>query len=287
MIIYDRYIMCSMEQFVNKVQQDRVNVFQVVPTFLERLLDFIVQKQPDLPALRCIVSSSEKLTSLLVERHFNTLHDVQIVNAYGMTECSDDVLHYIMSAPPAEQEIPIGTPIPHTRIYVIDDQNNVCSSNEKGEICVAGLGLSEGYLNASEQTTLAFVKGSCFGLDESFLYRTGDIGYQKKDGNYVYLGRKDYQVKIGGFRVELYEIESTLLKHPDITQAAVVCIEEFGKRIMVAFYVAEQEIAPNNIDSFLRALLPGYMIPMKFVYLQQFPLTAMEKIDRKKLHEHL
>lgn len=287
MVIYDRYIMDSMEQLVCSMQKDQVQIFQVVPTFLDRLLDFAIQKQSVFPALKCIVSSSEKLCYTLVQKHFNTLYGVQLVNAYGMTECSDDVLHYVMSDTPEEQDIPIGTAIPHIRVYVINDQNEVCAPGDKGEICVAGIGLSKGYLNAREQTELAFVRGSFFGLDEVCLYRTGDIGYQKKDGNYVYLGRKDYQVKINGFRVELYEIESAILRHPDITQAAVICIEESEKRIMVAFYASELVIAPDIIDSFLRTLLPGYMIPMKFVNLQQFPLTAMDKIDRRKLYEYV
>ena len=287
MAIYDRYVMGCMEQFADRIQRDRVHIFQVVPTFLERFLDFAQQKEPNLQDLQCVVSSSEKLTVSLAERCFKVLPDVRLVNAYGMTECSDDVLHYVLDVPPAEQQdMPIGSPIPHTRIYVINDQEKVCNVNEKGEICVAGIGLSDGYLNAPEQTSLAFVEGSRFGLDETYLYRTGDIGYLKEDGDYVYLGRKDYQVKIGGFRVELYEIESVLLKHPDITQAAVICIEESEKKIMVAFYAAERVIYTRDIDLFLRSLLPGYMVPMKFVHLQKFPLTAMEKIDRKKLYAH-
>ena len=287
MVIYDRYIMNSTQQLICKMQKDQVQIFQVVPTLLERMLEYTAQNQLLLPALKCIVSSSEKLTFPLVEKHFNVLPDVRLVNAYGMTECSDDVLHYAMSTQLAEQDIPIGLPVPNTRIYIVGKQNEVCDTNQRGEICVAGIGLSEGYLNAPEQTDLAFVRGACFGLDEVCLYRTGDIGYRREDGNYVYLGRKDYQIKIGGFRVELYEIEDTLLKHPDITQTAVICVEESDKKIMVAFYMSEHVIVPENIISFLRGLLPGYMIPVHFIHMQQFPLTAMEKIDRKKLYEYV
>jgi len=288
LVICDRHLLSSMERFADTIQRDKVNIFQVVPTFLERLLDFARRERASFPDLKYIVSSSEKLTCHLVQRHFEVLPGVGLVNAYGMTECSDDILHYAMSAPPAQQQdTPIGTPVPHTRVYVIDDHDRVCATGEKGELCAAGIGLSDGYLNAPEQTSLAFVEGSRFGLDEKYLYRTGDIGYQREDGNYVYLGRGDYQVKIGGFRVELYEIESVLLKHSDITQAAVICAEEAEKKVMTAFYTTRREIAPRDIETFLRSLLPGYMVPMKFVCLRQFPLTAMEKVDRKKLHEHL
>lgn len=285
LIIYDRNAMNGLDGLVDAVGRDRVSIFQAVPTFWNRFLDSVARNPHSFADLQCIISTSEKLTHPLVEKCFRTLPGVRLVNAYGQTECSDDVLHYAMESVPAEIEIPIGTPVPQTRIYIIGDDGRVCPQGEKGEICVAGIGLADGYLCAPEQTERAFVKGAALGLSERSVYRTGDIGYERADGNIVYSGRKDYQVKINGFRVELYEIEKVLLQYPQLAQTAVVCREEGESRQLIAFYIAGEEIGHDALNVFLRARLPGYMVPRQFVRVEKFPLTAMEKIDRKKLTE--
>jgi len=282
--IYDRYIMNDMEQLVMKMQEDRISVFQAVPTFWNRFFDYINQKRHRFDNLQCLVSTSEKLNHSLAVKCFQSFRHIKFVNAYGQTECSDDVLHFVMEGPPAESDIPIGFPIQNTRIYIINDEDTICSFYEKGEICVAGIGLSKGYLNAPDLTDSAFVKGSDLGLHEPYLYRTGDIGYQKDDSSIVYLGRKDYQVKINGFRVELFEIENVLLQYPELSQAAVIYSESEGIKKLIAFYSGNQEIDSSSLIAFLKSLLPAYMIPREFIYIEEFPLTAMEKIDRKKLH---
>lgn len=285
LVIYDRHIMNDMEQLVKKLQEDSISIFQAVPTFWNKFFDYISQKQLSPDNLKCIVSTSEKLNHSLVEKCFRSLRNIKLVNAYGQTECSDDVLHFVMEHTPDEIDIPIGSPIQNTRIYIVNDENMVCPFYEKGEICVAGIALSNGYLNAPDLTALAFVKGAQLGLDEPCLYRTGDIGYQKEDGNVVYSGRKDYQVKISGFRVELYEIEKVLLQYRGLSQAAVICSEIGEQKKLIAFYSVTQKIELADLKAFLKSALPGYMIPLEFICLEEFPLTAMEKIDRKKLKE--
>ncbi len=150
------------------------------------------------------------------------------------------------------------------------------------ELCIAGSGLARGYLNQPELTGQKFVPGGITG--EERLYRTGDLARWTEDGAIEFLGRIDHQVKIRGFRIETGEIEHRLLQHPQVSEAVVVDLEDAsGAKYLCAYVVADGELAYGEMKAFLAEQLPDYMVPSKLVGLQELPLTANGKVDRRAL----
>ena len=168
---------------------------------------------------------------------------IPIVNAYGPTEASDDITHCLIDQIPNNLEIPIGKPVSNMNIYIVDETMNLCPIGMKGEICVSGIGVGRGYINNSEKTNAAFVKNP-FSKEGFALYKTGDIGAWREDGSILFYGRKDHQIKIRGFRVELGEIETQILKFPNIKNAVVIDYEDNDKNKQLVAYL----IANINVD---------------------------------------
>ncbi|MCP4156263.1 MAG: AMP-binding protein, partial [bacterium] len=158
----------------------------------------------------------------------------------------------------------------------------------RGEICVAGIGVGRGYWKDEEKTAKAFVPNPLLREigDEDYagMYKTGDIGYYREDGNIECLGRLDHQVKIRGNRIELGEIENQILTHTAIKEV-VVLVREDGNKTLCAYIVVEKEVEIPQLRGHLNERVPDYMIPAHFVQLKTFPLTPNGKIDRKALPE--
>ena len=215
-------------------------------------------------------------------------------NVYGPTEATIwATLHQVR---PHQKPIPIGHPLANTRIKILDTCGQLVPIGVSGEIHIGGVQLARGYLNRPQLTREKFisippaplVKGGAGsgGIKGDSLYKTGDLGRYLSDGSIECLGRLDNQVKIRGFRIELGEIEGNLMLHPEINNCVVTAREDItGDKRLVACMVPCGESTPKNEDlrSFLRQKLPGYMIPSHFVFLEQFPLTPNGKIDRQAL----
>ncbi|HEX2888671.1 amino acid adenylation domain-containing protein, partial [Vineibacter terrae] len=203
-------------------------------------------------------------------------------NMYGPTETTIWSLCHKVS--PSEDPVPIGRPLANTRVYVADENGMPVPAGIPGELLIAGAGLARGYRNDPALTAARFV--TLPGVPAERLYRTGDVVKQRADGVVDFLGRRDNQVKIRGFRVGLEEIESALAAHPLVTAAAVrAAPDASGALSLTAFVAAAQPdtaMAPRLRD-FLRAILPGYMVPTRIAVLAALPMTANGKVDRKAL----
>jgi amino acid adenylation domain-containing protein/FkbM family methyltransferase len=169
----------------------------------------------------------------------------RIVNSYGPTECTDVVAYYRVddAASLLDRPVPIGQPVPNARLYVLDERLEPCPPNVTGELCVGGPCVSLGYLGRPGLTAAAFLPDPFADVPGSRLYRTGDLARVRGDGAIEYLGRIDHQVKVRGFRIELDEIETTLLRHPAVEAAAVVALNEGAGNRLAAFVVPDAEIA--------------------------------------------
>jgi amino acid adenylation domain-containing protein/non-ribosomal peptide synthase protein (TIGR01720 family) len=208
-------------------------------------------------------------------------------NLYGPTETTIWSAVARVNAASAANTIgtePIGQPIRHTNLYVMDQRNNLQPVGTTGELMITGQGLARGYLGRPDLTADAYRPDPFAATPGARMYRTGDLVRQLANGDYSFLGRSDSQIKIRGYRIELSEIETTLLRIEGIRQAVVIaCQDQTRQKTLVAFIVAEQRDSDISLRRRLRECLPEYMVPSQFVYLEQLPQTPNGKIDRKTL----
>jgi amino acid adenylation domain-containing protein len=240
------------------------------------------------PSLRDVITAGEQLRiSSQITSFFTQLPECRLHNHYGPTE-THVVTAYTLDANPANWSAlpPIGTPVWNTRIYLLSENLLPVDVGDQGEIYVAGAALATGYINRPELTSERFSPDPFTHTPGSRMYRTGDIGRYLPDGNIEYLGRADDQVKVRGYRIELGEVEVAIGKHPGVRQAAVAVREDRpGDKRLVAYVVphAGKSSSANELRKFLASLLPEYMMPGAFVYLDELPKTPSGKIDRRSL----
>lgn len=209
------------------------------------------------------------------------LPDADYVNLYGPTEITCNCTYYRIDREfELDEKLPIGKAFPNEKVFLLDKNNKeITEAESTGELCVSGTALALGYYNNPEQTQKAFVQNP---LNSSYIepiYRTGDFAFYNKEGNLCFAGRKDFQIKHMGHRIELEEIELIINSYPDIQRTC--CIFDTVKNRITAFYVGSMEA--KQIQSKMRSSLPAYMIPTAFYSLPELPITANGKIDRKKL----
>lgn len=200
-----------------------------------------------------------------------------VFNGYGPTETTCGASYSIVKD---DSEIHIGTPISNTQIYIVDKYMQPTPIGVTGELCIAGDGVGVGYLNRPELTAEKFIDNP-FG--EGKLYKTGDLAYWREDGNIVYVGRNDFQVKIRGLRIELGEIENAICSIDGISQAVVVVRKNNESRQLICAFYTGTERDAKEIRSLIGKKLPKYMLPHIFTHLDEMPLTSSGKISRKAL----
>jgi amino acid adenylation domain-containing protein len=213
---------------------------------------------------------------------------VKLSNHFGPTEttvgsCSFEIMEMLT----ASISVPIGKPIANTRIYILDGAGEPAPIGVTGELHIGGAGVARGYLNRPELTAERFVADPFAPELGARMYKTGDLGRWRADGNIEFLGRNDFQVKIRGFRIELGEIESRLTEHAGVREAVVIAREdEPGDKRLVAYYTtseASAEVSAEALRAHVMAKLPEYMAPAEWVRLDSLPLSPNGKLDRKAL----
>jgi amino acid adenylation domain-containing protein len=304
-VVYTNQWVLNPGELIKQIGSHSVTILEVVPSYLTMILDIIEEQKPDhlFPRLKYLLVTGETVRPTLVKRWFERFPNIKMVNAYGPTEASDDITHYKMEQPPhpGSESIPIGRTVRNFRIYIVDNQMNLCPIGVKGEICVSGIGIGRGYLNRPELTVEKFdhdlwdYQDYQDGYHRSYksypsyiTYKTGDLGRWLQDGNIEFFGRKDYQVKIRGYRIELEEIENKLAALPGIRDTVVIDKEDKEHKKHLYAYVTLQEGEEKKVEEIkrqLRTLLPEYMIPANIVILEALPLTPNGKVDRKALPE--
>ncbi len=205
----------------------------------------------------------------------------RIFNLYGPTETT--VYSTFKEVTNVSNQITIGKPIDNTQIYILNDNNHLQPIGLVGEICIGGDGVGCGYYKNEEKTKLAFIKNP---YGEDTIYKTGDLGYFQQNGELVCLGRKDHQVKLRGYRVELDDISNNILTFGGIEKCVVIDkTDSDGKKYLCAYLVAKQKIDKVALKKYLVDILPHYMIPNYFLEIDKIPLTLNHKVDRKALPE--
>ncbi|HEY6247691.1 MAG TPA: amino acid adenylation domain-containing protein, partial [Pyrinomonadaceae bacterium] len=264
-----------------------IDVLKIVPSHLNALLG--PEPRPDILPRKYLILGGEVLSWELVDRISKTNSTCEIINHYGPTETTVGSLTFKIDpheVPTQSLTVPIGKPITNTRVYILDPHLKLMPTGLAGELYIGGAGLAAGYLNQPIETAVRFIPNPFSDERGGRLYRTGDLTRYLPDGNIEFLGRVDHQVKVRGFRVELAEIESVLLKHSQVRQAVVIAEPATAdNQRLLAYVVASgsKSVSVDALRTFLGEHLPDYMIPSTFIFLKSMPLTKNGKIDRASL----
>ncbi|MCX5252892.1 non-ribosomal peptide synthetase [Streptomyces canus] len=277
-LVVDQETVLDVPRFVDTVVQGRVNVLQVVPSYLEAVLAELGQRPRELADLRCVSVTGEAVKRELVQRWFATAPGIRLANAYGLTETSDDTNHEVMDRVPDGDRVPLGRPVRNVRVYVVDEDLVPVPLGAPGEIVFSGVCVGRGYVNDPERTAAAFMEDPYRPGER--LYRSGDVGRWRSDGRLEFLGRRDTQIKIRGFRVEIGEIENALLRVAGVRDGAVVVVR--GTQL-AAFCAGPEPVGADAVRERLAASLPDYMVPAVVHWREHLPLTANGKTDRRTL----
>ncbi|MEV6572335.1 amino acid adenylation domain-containing protein [Streptomyces sp. NPDC051577] len=281
-LLVEQEAVLDVPRFLDTLARGGVNVLQVVPSYLDAILSCLERAPRALPDLRRVCVTGEAVKRELVQRWFAAEPGVRLVNAYGLTETSDDTNHHVMDRAPDSARVPLGRPVNNVRVYVVDADLTPVPLGAPGEIVLSGVCVGRGYVNDPERTRQAF------GVDPhrpgDRLYRSGDRGRLLPGGELEFLGRRDHQVKIHGFRIEVDEIDNALVRVPGIRDGAVVAAGRPGRdRHLAAFYTGRGPLAAADVRERLGARLPAYMVPSVFHWRPDLPLTPNGKIDKRAL----
>jgi amino acid adenylation domain-containing protein/non-ribosomal peptide synthase protein (TIGR01720 family) len=270
----NRFNIRHLEQLIN---ENHITHFLITPGLYNSFLEEI---PGSLKHLKSITVAGESFTDELINKHFDKLDSVLLVNEYGPTENSVCTTVHTFSR--RERRVLIGKPIHNVSCYILDVDGNLCPGGVAGELYISGNGLARGYLNGPELSDAKFVTHRS--IPGRKMYKTGDRARWSSGGSIEFLGRIDNQVKIRGFRVELGEIENCLLRHEAVKDTVVtVRTDETGNKQVCAYIVLNKVIELPGLGDYLSINLPDYMVPTYFVEMEKIPLTANGKTDIKAL----
>jgi aspartate racemase len=239
--------------------------------------------------LRLILSSGGELPSHIIEEWKSTFnHKAQLVNMYGQTETIGNILVYMIPETNHDnlRVVPLGPPLTHTKVLLLDESLQQVTKSVPSELHIGGLSVARGYFNRPDLTAENFVPDPLSDIPGERLYKTGDLGRFIRDNTIEFLGRKDFQINIRGFRIEPGEIETKLKQHRSILEAVVVSRHDLpSENSIAAYFVSEKSDIPSTSDlrRFLSEKLPEYMIPSFFMKLECMPRLPNGKIDRQAL----
>ncbi|MEC1581805.1 amino acid adenylation domain-containing protein [Bacillus subtilis] len=268
------------EVIVKAIEEQKITAMHFVPSMLHAFLEHIKYRSVPIKTnrLKRVFSGGEQLGTHLVSRFYELLPNVSITNSYGPTEATVEAAFF--DCPPQEklERIPIGKPVHHVRLYILNQNQRMLPAGCIGELYIAGAGVARGYLNRPALTEERFLEDPFYPGER--MYKTGDVARWLPDGNVEFLGRTDDQVKIRGYRIEPGEIEAALRSIEGVREAAVTVRTDSGEPELCAYVEGLQR---NEVRAQLESLLPGYMVPAYMIEMEQWPVTPSGKLDRNAL----
>ena len=260
-----------------------VTLINTVPSAMEAVMKGRVRGKGKELGVRVVNLAGEALSGELVRRMYEREGVEEVYNLYGPSETTTYSTYSEVGR--GEERPTIGRPVGNTEVYVMDGRYEAAPVGVEGEVYIGGGGVGRGYLNRGDMTAERFVP-NVYGETGSRMYRTGDVGRYRGNGEIEYIGRADQQVKMRGYRIELGEIEVALREEAGVSQSAVVVKEyEGGEKRLVGYVVVEEgeEVREEELRRKMGAKLPEYMVPWAIVKVKEMPLTANGKVDRKRL----
>jgi surfactin family lipopeptide synthetase A len=262
------------------------SLLKLTPSHLD-LLRAVLPPQSRLSSVRTYVVGADEVKADTVAAWRRLAPGARIIDEYGPTEtvvgCS---IYEVAPNDSLDRPVPIGKPIANIDMFVLDERLQPVPVGVRGELYVGGAGVARGYNQRPRVTADRFIPHPYAAAPGSRLYRTGDLARYRENGELEFLGRIDNQVKIRSYRVEPGEVEACLLTHPEVRETAVVAVTGRGLTRLRACVVGEDAGAPPSVSSlrsYLRSILPSYMVPEEFAFLEALPLDAARKLDRASL----
>jgi amino acid adenylation domain-containing protein len=267
------------------IEEQRIELLHCTPSLFRSLLALDLDARR-FQALRHVLLAGEPLLPSDVRRWHDVFGDrIEMINLYGPSETTMVKFFYrVRPEDGGAQFVPIGQPMPGARAIVVDDKGQVCRPNKVGEIYIRTPYRSLGYLNQPQLTGEVFIQNPWSDRPDDIVYKTGDLGRMREDGNFEILGRRDQQVKVRGVRIEVAPIEDLLRDHPQVAEAVVSARDDVqGNKFLCAYVVAKGQLESSRLGEFLRARLPEAMIPSVFVEMEALPRILSGKVNRQGL----
>lgn len=269
------------------IQNEKITIWYSVPFALIQLMQRGKISEKDLSSLRWVLFAGEPYPTKHLREMMKIIPHAQFSNLYGPTETNVCTFYNVTPIPEDQNDlIPIGKACHNIEALVMGENGQAVPDGEAGELYIRGGVVMLGYWGRSDLTEKSFFKRNSFDQFYDIFYRTGDLVQKMADGNFRFLGRKDRQIKTRGYRVELDEIETTILSHPDVQEAAVFPVSDGdGSHLIEAAVIAQagSALTTDHLYSLLNENLPNYAIPSKIYLLEDFPRTSTGKIDRRAL----
>lgn len=284
-----RLILCPEQQLLDneilkrEIRTHQVNMMWFTASWFNQLIDTDIRI---FETLSVVLTGGEKLSEEHISKLKQKYPALTVINAYGPTENTTFSTTYTVEAGAVKVPVPVGRPLSNRKVYILDSRRQLVPVGVTGEIYVGGAGLALGYLNLPALTAERFITHQFSNNRTEKLYKTGDLGSWQADGNVLCLGRTDDQVKIRGYRIEPGETERVLQQCEWVEQAVVMArTNEQGSKYLAAYIVPAGTFEREKIQSYLRQLLPDYMVPAVLMPLEKLPLTGNGKVNKRALPE--
>jgi D-alanine--poly(phosphoribitol) ligase subunit 1 len=265
----------------------KINFLFWVPTIMVNIANLGLLNKIFLPELRTVFFAGEVFPTRHLNMWRKAVSNAKFVNLYGPIEIHVDCTYYEIEGDMKDDEpLSIGYPCRNTEILILNENNDLCKTDELGELCVRGSSLALGYWNDPEKTAAVFVQNPLNSVYPELIYRTGDLAFRQADGRIFLAGRKDYQIKHMGYRIELPEIEHQVLGIDGVANACVV-YDHPKKAITLFFQPVDADIPAATIRNALSQIFPKYMLPTVFHSMERLPMNPNGKIDRNGLVQRL
>ena len=272
------------EKLTEYLADEKSSVIFWVPTVMISVANSGALEKIPLPDLKLILFAGEVMPNTQLNIWRKYLPQCMYVNMYGPTESTDIATYYVVDREYGNHEtLPIGIPCANMKALILNDNDELCKVGEQGELCICGSGIAMGYWNAPDISDKVFVQNPLNKYYHERIYRTGDLVYKNGEGNIIFIGRADSQIKLRGNRIELGDIEAAAAAVDGVK--SVCALFDEAKQEIVLFTETEQEINARKFKMTLQSYIPKYMVPSRIITMEKFPHTPSGKIDRVGLRK--
>ena len=282
LVLYHNELIKDIIDYCNYIVENKITALYIPPNILNEVYYILKDKENIL--INKLLVGVEAIKKKTLNKYFSLNPNMQIINGYGPSETTIccTAFNYFKDTNSEEEIVSIGRPLFNNNIYILGTDMQMLPVGIIGELYVTGDGVGSGYIYNNDETSKNFVDNICDNSSKK-MYKTGDLGKWNADGTISLIGRKDSQVKISGYRIELKEIDNVIMKYPDIEKCISIVIDYEDKKRIYSYFVASREISNIEILPYLNKKLPFYMVPSSITQLKAFPITSNGKIDTKQL----